>query len=474
MQAYSAQFGGGGAATLLNPLILVAMLIAIALIFVLPRRFVIVPLLITIFLTPQGQQIYVGGVHLFVSRILILAAFIRAVTSRAPGQKWLLSGGWVPIDTATISSVVIVAVATMIRFGSAAAVINQLGYLWDDVLGYLALRSLIQDERDTLLAIKSFASLAIIFSLTMYLEQVKMMNFFGLFGGVNLFPEVRDGKIRSQGVFQHSLTAGAFGGTAIPLFIILWKTKKSRLPAAVGAITAFAMVYFTQTSTSLLTAAAAVLGILLWPLRKKMRSIRLSLVGGIIALALVMKAPVWFIIAHIDLTGSSSSYHRAELIDQCVNHFSNWWLMGTSQAASWGWDMWDTQDMYVSVAEAGGLAALVFYILVISRSFSRIGRARKRADSPREEWLFWLLGAALFAHVVAFFGVNYFDQSRMAWFVLLAMVCACSTEALSRKREGVSAKVTMRVKFPWGRLTKWPAAQPKKTVAWLQSRSQIK
>jgi hypothetical protein len=36
----------------------------------------------------------------------------------------------------------------------------------------------------------------------------------------------------------------------------------------------------------------------------------------------------------------------------------------------------------------------------------------------------WFLGVALFANLVAFFGVNYFDQVKMIWFGLLAMISA--------------------------------------------------
>jgi hypothetical protein len=171
--------------------------------------------------------------------------------------------------------------------------------------------------------------------------------------------------------------------------------------------------------------------VLLWPIRKKMKMVRTGLVAAIVLLHFVMKAPVWFLIARIDLTGSSSSYHRAELIDQFVNHFSSWWLIGTKDAATWGWDMWDAQNMYVSVGEAGGLAAFIFYILVISRCFSRLGDARKQARDKKQEWFIWLLGAALFANVVAFFGVNYFDQSRIAWFALVSMICACTMPLLN-------------------------------------------
>ena len=445
MQAYSVQFGGGMDQTILSPVVIVIMLLAIALMFALPRRMMVAPLLFAIFLVPQGQQLYLAPVHLFVSRILVLAAFIVAFAVKRPQSKHMLAAGWNSIDTAVVVSIVIIAVATVIRNPNGAAIVNQVGYLWDDLLGYLVLRNLIRDERDTFLAIKCIAGLACILATTMILEQVKLVNIFGLFGGVNVVPEIRDGKIRSQGVFQHSLTAGAFGATAIPLLILLWKTKTAKWFSIFGLVGAGIMTYTTQTSTSLMTAVAGFVVMFMWPLRKKMKMVRIGIVIAIVGLALVMKAPIWFIIAHIDLTGSSSNYQRAELIDQCVNHFSSWWLMGTNDVASWGWDMWDTQDMFVSTAESGGLAALILFILVISRSFSRIGKARKRAESKKEEWFFWLLGAALFAHMVAFIGVNYFDQSRMVWFALISIICACTAPALGRNANGVPARVRVRV-----------------------------
>jgi hypothetical protein len=260
----------------------------------------------------------------------------------------------------------------------------------------------------------------------MVIEQMKMVNVFGLLGGVKAIPEVREGKVRSQGAFQHSLTAGTFAATAVPLFFLLWKSGRAKILAIVGVVAATVMTVTTQTSTSLLTYAASIGAVFLWPLRRKMKMVRTGLVVALVGLHLVMKAPVWFLIARIDLTGSSSSYHRAALIDQFVNHFSSWWLIGTKDAATWGWDMWDAQNMYVSVGEAGGLAALVFYILVIARSFAKLGKSRKRATSRKQEWFLWFLGAALFANVVAFFGVNYFDQSRMAWFALISIICACT------------------------------------------------
>jgi hypothetical protein len=47
----------------------------------------------------------------------------------------------------------------------------------------------------------------------------------------------------------------------------------------------------------------------------------------------------------------------------------------------------------------------------------------------KREWFFWLLGVTLFAHVVAFFGIDYYDQMKFVWYVLLAMIVATAAPA---------------------------------------------
>ena len=91
-----------------------------------------------------------------------------------------------------------------------------------------------------------------------------------------------------------------------------------------------------------------------------------------------MKAPVWALIAHIDLTGSSSGDHRYKLMDNCIRHFSDWWLIGYQYYNNWGWDMWDLCNQFVVIALTGGLLTLIFYIAIFKRSFAAIGTARKR------------------------------------------------------------------------------------------------
>ena len=205
------------------------------------------------------------------------------------------------------------------------------------------------------------------------------------------------------------------------------------------------MTFTSQSSTPLLAYAAGFLGIGFWFLREKMKMVRWAIVLSIAGLAMVMKAPVWFIIAHIDLTGGSSGYHRAELVDQFIRHFWDWWLMGVKDTSQWGDDLWDVQNQYVAIGETGGLIAFYFFIALVTRCYARLGNARKKiAGDKDQEWLVWFLACALFSNTLAFIGVNYFDQSRISWFLILSFICAATSPLLKTgaKKEVASEAIS--------------------------------
>lgn len=425
-------FAGGATDSTVSPIVAVAMILAMIAIMVLPRKFTTLPLLFVALLSPAGQQFYIGGVHLYVLRFLVLVGLIRiAISPNETGGK-RIAGGLNGIDIAFAICAVAQALGSIIRQAAVGAVIYQSGYLWDWIGGYFLLRWMIQDEEDVFRTLKYLALLLIPLAVGMVVEQQKLFNFYSLMGGVPGSPEIREGKIRSQATFQHCLMAGCFAAVLPPLFIMLWKEGKSKILGAIGFLSATTMMLTANSSTPLLAYGAGIGGIFAWRMRKRMSTIRWGIVLALVGLNVVMKAPVWFLIARIDLTGSSSSYHRAELVDAFIQHFRDWLLIGTSSNADWGWDLWDVQNQYVNVGQSGGLLALVFFILMISRSYGRLGDARKLVDGDRhKEWVLWLLGCTLFAHTVGFFGVNLFDQSRVGWFLILAMICGVTSPILT-------------------------------------------
>jgi 4-amino-4-deoxy-L-arabinose transferase-like glycosyltransferase len=87
--------------------------------------------------------------------------------------------------------------------------------------------------------------------------------------------------------------------------------------------------------------------------------------------------------------------------------------------------MWDLANQFVAVGWDSGLLPLSFFIGTIVLGFKYLGRARRTNEGNRRQELFlWAMCAALFSHVVGFFGASYFDQIIVSWYTLLAMISA--------------------------------------------------
>jgi hypothetical protein len=426
MEPENIRFGGGSPVTVLHPLVAVAMVLAIVLILCLRRKYVIGPLLLAIFLIPKGQVIVAAGLHFNIFRIIILAGLARWAASRGSST---LAGGFSFMDRVVTLWAVSYLVIYSLQWMVPGALIASLGMFLDAMGGYFVMRFLIQDREDVRRAIKVLATVAIVNAACMLNEQRTGTDLFSLLGGISA-GTVREGKIRSQGAFEVFITAGAFGATLVPLLVWLWSQARSKTISVLGILAATIMTVTCYASTTLVAYAAAIVGLCLWPIRKHMRLVRWGIVASFVGLHLIMRGPVWSLLEHIDLTGSSSSYHRYMLIDNFIRHFGDWWLLGTRNNGSWGWEMWDTSNQYIMYAFYGGLTTFALFIAIISMGFGRLGAARKVAEGNRsEEWFLWCLGAALFSHVVAFFGIGYFDQVQFAWFALLAIICVAVFEA---------------------------------------------
>lgn len=425
---------GGARETLMSPVGAALMLAAVALMLALPRKYMTVPVLLAVFLVPEGEVVVLGGFHLMPVRIVALFGLIRLVWLRYSSRLVLFSGGLNTIDKAFLGCAIAHSLAFILLWREPAAVINQAGFLLGELGSYILLRCLIRDREDVYRVLKLLVIVAALNAIGMVYEKLRIQNLFGLvIGGVDPVPLIREGRIRSQGAFGHAILAGTFGAMLLPLFVVLWTHGKAKLLAAIGVLSSLVMVLTSASSTPLMAIFGVLVGICFWPVRKSMRIVRWAVVFVLVSLHLVMKAPVWFLIARVDIVGGSASFDRANLIDVFVKHFFDWWLVGTRDIGSWGWSMWDLSDMYVSQGETGGLIALIFFIAVISRSFSRLGKMRKTV-SGKQEWVLWLFGVSLFANVMAFFGVSYWDQTVVAWFALLAMISVVTTPNIAKKK----------------------------------------
>ena len=161
----------------------------------------------------------------------------------------------------------------------------------------------------------------------------------------------------------------------------------------------------------------------MWRLRDRLPAIRWTVILILFALHLVMKAPVWALLGRMQVIQGASAYHRYEVLDAFLQNVDKWWFVGVKSTENWGWLTEDVANQYCVVAKHGGLLGLVLFIYVLVVCFGTAGAVRTEAkDTPAAEKLFWTFGCMLFAHAVSFYGISYYDQTRLLWYLCLAMV----------------------------------------------------
>lgn len=399
----------------------------------LPRRYALLPIIfITCFMT-LGQVVVIAGLHFTMMRIVLLFGWIR-VLLRGEVKRLQLNA----IDRTVLAWMIIAIITHSLLWQTSEEFINRLGFGYNVAGFYFLFRFLLHDLGDIKRVFAMTAVVIMPLAAAMLLERATERNVFAVFGGVRPVSELRGDTLRCQGPFGHPILAGTFGAALLPFFASLWwQGRKFKWLAIAGTLSSAAITATAGSSGPLMAFMAACFAMALWRCRRYMRLIRWGAFLAFISLALVMKAPVWYLIQRVNIFSGSTGDHRALLIDMFVRHFSDWWLLGTKSTISWADEnMWDITNQYIWEGVNGGLLTLILFVLLIALCFRAVGRTVRRLlrTHRREEWreahLVWALGACLFAHTVSFISISYFDQNVINWYMLLAMT---STAVLIRK-----------------------------------------
>jgi hypothetical protein len=431
-------FGGGGV-TVTTPLAIVFVVLASIFIFVLPRKYVLVPFMLAGLLMPAGFSVVVASLNFSVTRLLLIAGWARIIKRGERYPRRLNT-----LDKVILFGALVNAIAYSLLWREFGAIVNRAGFLFSALGTYFLLRSFIRSKEDILLVIKVFAIVVTLAAPLMWSEHLTQHNMFSLLGAPEL-SNLRMERVRAQGPFAHAIIAGTFGVVLIPLFVGLWWHRPgAKIFAAAGIASSTLMMFASSSSTPLMTFPAGILALSMYPLRKKMRMVRWGIVLMLIGLQLVMNAPIWQILTRISGVLGGSGWHRAMLIENFVYRFFDWWLIGTRDNQNWGWSMWDVDNAFVGAGIMGGLLGFILFVAIFVHGYKMVGVAEKTAEGSRsDERLIWAIGAALFANTVAFFGIVYFDQSIIAWYALLVMISVISTSVEESQRVKIESKTML-------------------------------
>lgn len=416
--------------TTLHPIGLAAIIVLGCAMLLIRRQYAIVPMICMACLVATAQRIVVFGLDFDVLRILVLIGWARVlIRGELAGIRWR------PADTVFLLWVIVGLIAMCLLHHSSSAVINRLGWAYTAAGMYFLFRVLLRSWDDIRQVIVAFMWISIPVSIAFMIEQATHRNMFAIFGGVPEFTQVRDGRLRCQGAFSHPILAGCFWAGVVPMMIGIWRLPNTnRLLAAVGIICSCMCVGMCASSTPLLSLAFGFCGMALFPLRAWAGIARWVGLAVLVCLHMVMNAPVWHLISRVDIVGGSTGWHRYYLIDQAIGRVGEWWMLGTKSTAHWGLGLWDVTNEFILQAVQGGIGTLLLFVLMIAASFRSIGRMMRNTSDRRILFALWGLGVAIFVHCLSFFGVSYFGQITMLWYLSLAVIVSLDEQYVEAGR----------------------------------------
>jgi hypothetical protein len=408
--------------SILIPLITVVMLA--------PRRWALLGMMAGVLYLTQGQVVEMLGFHMSPLRFLEIAGFARVMMRREFRGSEMNRIDWLFLTLYTYTTI-------LFLLRSSEGVAYQIGLAVDATMSYFTFRGLIKGIEDLIRFLRAFCILLLPFVAFVAIESITGYNVFTSIGGLSghLFREDRG---RSVGSFRHPVLLGTLGASFVPLYIGLGFFKSGRVYAALGLSLGIGLVLFSNSGGPLNALFVGIIGWLLWPARKKMFLVRRGMVGVLALLALVMKAPIWYLPAKASIVTGGGGWHRSHLIEMAVEDFRKWWLAGMPMAETHNWFPYtllsggaDITNQFLSFGLSAGIGAIVLFVLLLMWSFQDLGKTLKalREASGKaidNELILWGLGIVLSVHIVNWFGVCYFDQIYVVWFMQIAAVSALS------------------------------------------------
>ncbi|MBN2457228.1 MAG: hypothetical protein JXB29_11950 [Sedimentisphaerales bacterium] len=390
--------------------------ILVLLTFALPRKYFLIPFILTVSFIPFDQRVIIGGLDFTPLRILLVIGVLRTfLRSEARHIKWNV------FDKMIFAWAAWGAIAYIIQQGNMSAVINRSGVTFDIVGLYWLFRQNIRSWDDVDFIARAFAAAALVSALMVLLERGTGCNPFQILGRV--YTGMHRGRYRCRGSFQHSIMLGLFWVNLIPIFVGYALTNRAK--AFYWWMTAAAcvlIVFSSGSSTTLVTLLWILLLLPLFAIRQHGKVMAFGLLGSIAGLHLVMNKPVWHLIGRVRIISGSTGYHRYRLIDAAVKHFDEWAFVGIRNTEHWGYGLFDITNNYIRQGVNGGVVTLGLFIVVLVMAISICGRYSLRKVPRKEQWLAWAFCVSVLAHCMSFLGVSYFGKIPMLLYLTFAVV----------------------------------------------------
>ena len=420
MERHIENFGVSGFSdiSLTSPLSLAMLIAAIVATFSVRRDTALIPMIVILCIVPFSHRLSIATVDFPFVRLLIMALVARAVFfGERPHHPMLLP------EKLIVGFIVIFGLVSGLSGGGWMAEIGRTVTLL--LLAY-AVRVYVSQAQ--LMAITTVAALiSFPTALAFWHEHTTTDNLYRAFGGVSDATNIRMGEVRARGPFFHPIYAGVFWITFSCFFI--WRgliaTTLVRRAYWMAAVVATVVVGFsTSSSTPIMGFAAIVMCWCAFWARDYRKWFLPGTAVVVIALDVVMKAPVWHLIARVGSAEGSTSYFRFKLIDAFFANVGEWFFLGTRSTAHWFWGAQDIVNQFVYYGVRGGAASLFLFIAVVWMTIRLLSKRFEQAPTKTRaerntRLLIWAFLASISASLITFIGVSYFGQIATQLYMII-------------------------------------------------------
>jgi len=413
--------------------------------FSLPKRLAFLPLILAV-VHFQNVPVFNIGVAFSATKLIVLAGLIRAKTegrfvwsSNQKTDLWILIWAVFAVFTAFFHQPKFVNPFT-----------QRLSLVYDVFGSYLYARAFIKSHDDFIRFLKCLAYAILPLVVLIGVEKFAHTNIYYLMGDIQQGVAIREGRVRASGSFSHPILMGTYGATSFLLLVGLLRVDRKSLKWGLAA--SAAVVFCSASSGPLMTLFSGLMVMGLWKFRESVGWIRRVVLFTVALLHIVMQAPVWYLMARIDLAGGSTGWHRAELITAAVNHLHEWWLIGTDvtrhwmpYGVEWNAEHIDITNHYIYMGVTGGVFLIFAYVMIILKAFEALGKkmtALRKLKDP-SEFTLWCVASVLFANCFTFISISYFDQSNAQLSMILGSIpalCKASKIVAASKTDNTSQK----------------------------------
>lgn len=385
---------------------------------------------------PSFLSVPVGTMDLTVTRMVILALFV----------KLFLQGGLIrQFRFEVVDKLIIAYFVAEIVAGATTAVSlgqfleNRAGATFDMVLPYFAARLIIRNKQQYLSLLKAILVIAVPLAAVGLYQCLTgdnpfafLWRYYAWTEDVSFVPMHRSGLFRATVVFPHPIMYGLFFAMFGPVCVGLLRQPRPKRPTYYAGLAVMGVGVFASLSSGPMFASMLAVSFILFYRYRKFWKLA---VGTVVTMCLIVEVAsnrhFYDVIGPFTFS-ASTAWYRSRLIEVALfeGGMSGHWLTGYGQVDP-GWgpridfrEFTDIVNHYVLVLARYGLVGLVPFIAVLVAVFKKLVEALRLSASEEDRWLTWCVLAALFGLLGGFFTVSLFGQPVVVFYMIMGFSAA--------------------------------------------------